>query len=440
MLKYPLGLLLVSLILLSGTTFQAFYGFIGVATANGGESQTSNGSEPFYVGATFCGNTSAEAKVLIDRVKNYTNFFVLQSGPISKNETAMNEICDYSAASGLRFIVLFAWFDPACPWQIPWLDFAKQRWGNNFLGVYYYDEPGGIELDYNWTISFLQYKTLNNQRYQILGPAIDAYLNGSLTRDYDTAAMVYTNAIRDDSGINRLKNESILSFTSEYALYWFTYMGGFDVLLAQFGWNSSITQTIDLVRGAANMQNKTWGVTITWKYNTWPYLDTGEEVYNQMVTAYDAGAKYITIFNYANYSQGITSIMQDEHFAAMEKFWSYIKEHSPKAAKADAVLVLPQNYGWGMRRPNDRIWFWGPDGNSSQIWDVSRKLLSIYGTKLDIVYDDPAYSIEGKYQYVYYWNMPINYLSALPVLEVTAGTGIALLSFVFFVVKRRKRA
>jgi hypothetical protein len=42
---------------------------------------------PFYVGVTYCGNSAAEAKLLIDRVRNYTNLFVIQSGELEKNLT-----------------------------------------------------------------------------------------------------------------------------------------------------------------------------------------------------------------------------------------------------------------------------------------------------------------------------------------------------------------
>ena len=45
-----------------------------------------------YFGVSFNGNTTEQAKLLIDKTKDYTNLFVLQSGPISKNETATNMV------------------------------------------------------------------------------------------------------------------------------------------------------------------------------------------------------------------------------------------------------------------------------------------------------------------------------------------------------------
>jgi hypothetical protein len=49
-----------------------------------------------YIGVAFCGDTVDQAEQLIDRVKNYTNLFILQSGPISMDENATTEICDYA--------------------------------------------------------------------------------------------------------------------------------------------------------------------------------------------------------------------------------------------------------------------------------------------------------------------------------------------------------
>ena len=62
-------------------------------------SQSSNPKKnPVYVGVAFCGNTTDQAKLLIDRVKSYTNLFILDCGinPISDNLTAAREICDYA--------------------------------------------------------------------------------------------------------------------------------------------------------------------------------------------------------------------------------------------------------------------------------------------------------------------------------------------------------
>jgi hypothetical protein len=343
----------------------------------------------FYVGVTFGGNTTAEAKLLIDRVKTYTNLFVLQSGPISKNETATNEICDYAVAAGLHIIVYFGVFD--CPWHLPWLDVVQQRWGDRFLGVYFYDEPAGYMLDKGYEFNSTQYST--NQ-----------------PSNYDEAVENFTGFfIYRSRGMNALKTRVITKFTSDYALYWFDYLAGFDIVLAQFGWNHTTAQDVALIRGAARLQNKTWGAIITWKYTEPPYLDSGEAIYRQMLMAYEAGAKYILIFNYPKYPESNDyGIMTDEHFRALARFWNDVMV-MPKTVhgsiQAEAALVLPRNYGWGMRHLDDRIWgYWGPDEKSPQIWELSRNLLSQYGLCLDIVYGDPAFPITGKYAQIYYWN------------------------------------
>lgn len=365
-----------------------------------------NEKDDFYVGIAFGGNTSAEAKLLINRIKDYTNLFVLQSGPISKNETAINEICDYAIASGLRIIVYFGWFDTGYPWQLPWLDFAKQRWGDRFLGVYYYDEPGGKQIDYNWSYFFDQVKQMNLSTYQTHTTEIDAYLDQNQPfRSYNDAAQVFVNRIAMDQGLIELKARSITAFTSDYALYWFDYLGGYDVVLSQFGWNQTITQEIALIRGAAQVQNKSWGAIITWKYNQPPYLDTGESVYQQMHMAYKSGAKYVIIFNYPQIND--YGIMTDDHFEALERFWNDVTTKNKMvygSVKAESVLVLPENYGWGMRRSDDRIWYWEHDEESIQIWELSRNLLTQYDLTLDIIYQAPQFQVTSKYTHVYYWN------------------------------------
>jgi hypothetical protein len=180
------------------------------------------------------------------------------------------------------------------------------------------------------------------------------------------------------------------------------------VVFAQFGANNSYVQAIEQVRGAARMQNKEWGAIVTWKYMQPPYLDSGDEIYTQMQTAYQAGSKYVILFDYPQMAGNPYGVLQDEHFAALEKFSNYVMATSKMRTlsdegKADSVLVLPSNYGLGLRRADDRIWgYWGPDDKTAQVWDTSQKLLAQYGVRLDIVYDNPAFPVVGKYEHIYF--------------------------------------
>ncbi len=376
--------------------------------------KTENGDpvEPYF-GVSFCGNTTAEAKLLIDRTKDYTNLFVLQSGPISKNETATNIICDYAVDSGLDFIVFFGWFDTNHTWQIPWLDFAKNRWGDRFLGLYLFDEPGGVQTDYNWTQIFHMVKEFDPESYQAMEQYIEAKVNQTVTRDYDEAKKRYLDYIINHLQINELTDRSITAFTSDYALYWFDYLAGYDTVFVELGWNHTTPKHIGLCRGAATAQQKDWGAIIVWKdrdpeNNDKGVYKTGPEMLQDMLVAYETGAKYVIIFNYPTNPPGNPyGILTDEHFVAMQQFWNHMQQHPEDYGKteAQAALVLPKNYAWGMRRLNDRIWgYWGPDEKSQQIWELSQDLLDQYGLGLDIVYDDPDFPIADMYQEIYYWN------------------------------------
>jgi hypothetical protein len=60
-----------------------------------------------------------------------------------------------------------------------------------------------------------------------------------------------------------------------------------------------------------------------------------------------------------------------------------------------------------LRDNNEKIWgIWAPDDKTPLIQENIAKLLGVYGLRLDIVYDDPAYPIAG-YSKIYYWNQTI---------------------------------
>jgi len=110
------------------------------------------------------------------------------------------------------------------------------------------------------------------------------------------------------------------------------------------------------------------------------------------------------IFNYPQIDDNPYGIMRDEHFEAIERLWKDItptQKITQGSTKAENILVLPKNYGWGMRHPDDKIWYWGPDEETPQIWEFTRKLLLQYGLKLDIAYEDIEFPITNQYVLIF---------------------------------------
>ncbi len=124
-----------------------------------------------------------------------------------------------------------------------------------------------------------------------------------------------------------------------------------------------------------------------------------------MKQSYESGATYVVVFNYA--PNGTAGLLQDNQFSAIQRFWNDVVKNPDETnkAKGEDALVLPRDYGWGMRSQGDNIWgIWPADNSSQVVWNSLQSSLAKYGSKLDIVYDDPAYSTAGKYQHVVYWN------------------------------------
>jgi hypothetical protein len=402
-----------------------------------------------FVGITYGGNSVAQGEALIDKVKGYTNLFVLASGLLERDFKSVDELGDYAVSAGMYFLPYFGNYIQSS--FAPWLEEAKQKWGTHLLGVYYGDEPGGKMLD-----DYVEYQDLatgdsiTKTKYGDIvvqktdGIVINYALSGVIQlyepalansgSDIDSEAAFYPNGTidvvkpaangfsfdsyqeleslrpfkdlndtaqrfydRDKNSIDFLKNSTKV-FTSDYALYQFDYSSGYDVVLGQIGWNLSLNQQLSLMRGAANLEHKDWGIVITWKYQGPDlYLDNGTEILNQMRTAYDCGAKYFVLFDYYDSDNSTYGTLKPEHFQALQTFWNDVVKNPnvvQGSIKADSVLVMPQNYGWGTRWQQDHIWgIFNANETTAKIWNLMQTTLQEHGLKIDIVCDDPEFPL-----------------------------------------------
>lgn len=326
-----------------------------------------------------------------DKVLGYANLIVLGSLDVTMNTTKLTRVCDYLYQKGFYFIVYVGYAEVGhLPPRGPdegFFTMATYRWGNKFLGVYLFDEAGGKQID---------------KDHQTV-PEADSYTEAA--QNYTISIECYLDYYKE-----YYSSPNLRLFTSDYALYWYDYLSGYDVVFGEFVGNQSRQLAVALCRGAAYPLNKDWGIIITWKYNHAPFLEEAEQLYDDMVLAYENQAKYIVVFNSPENNTHPTpyGTLTPEHFDALERFWNYIKT-SPRNRDymADVAYVLPSDYGYGFRGPDDKIWgLWEADALSPQIWNDATNLLAAHGGKLDIVYES---RIDGEpldlpYGKLVFWN------------------------------------
>jgi hypothetical protein len=369
-----LGVVLVSLLFLQV--------FLGLGLSYNAQAM---GVPDVYVGLDMAyGDSVAEAKRLIDEVSPYTNLFVIGCKGITYNTARLNETCQYIVDKGLNFIV---YRDTSLGRNATWAELAKKTWGDRFLGYYAFDELGGWQIDmHEWRM------------------VVDAPANYSdAANSFVSMAEYYLDRFA------RFRNSTQFNlYTSDYALYWFDYEAGYDTVFAEFGWNYSRQLNIALCRGAANMRGKDWGAIITWTYTQPPYLESGKELYADLVLAYQNGAKYILLFDS---NEGWTqSVLKQEHLDALKRFWGYVKENPRQNTQVNdrVAYVLPKDYGYGFRGPDDKIWgFWEADSLAGKVCGDLSNLFTQYGERLDIIYDVGL--LPGNtygYSKLFYWNDP----------------------------------
>ncbi len=355
----------------------------------------------FYVGVEYAyGNQFSEVKALVDKVKDYTNLFVIGSPYLTFNRSALDESCNYLYNSGLNFIVLITSFPmyndsngyPANDTVFDWIGNATVKYGSQFLGIYRYDEPGGNQLD--------------NGKYKLIDNPVGGYTE--VAESYVGNLSTIINYYFGNSETPRI-------FTSDYGLYWFDYKSNYTTVFAEFVGNETRhtnqdrQQIIALDRGAAESFNKNWGVIVTWAYNQAPYLENGTQLFSDLTLAYSAGATYAVIFNSPNMT--VYGTLTEDHFNALQRFWNTIHNNPVSIAqnKATVAYVLPKNYGYGFRDPNDTIWGLFPADNLTQkiSMDIHTLLIKYYNN-LNIIYDEPEIGQTlSNYQKVYYWNETI---------------------------------
>jgi hypothetical protein len=355
---------------------------------------TNKDDQQVYVGIDVAYDDEEMVYKVADAVKGYVNLIILGSLNVTTDTAKLTRVCDYLYQQGFSFIIYIGF--NATSTQLPYLPpkgpsaqffiDGKHRWGDKLLGAYVFDEAGG--------------KT------------IDGVPKPPYPKNYTDAAqqfVAHTNYFLANYSAY-YGSPHLQLFTSDYALYWYDHVLGYNVVFGEFVGNQSRQLAVALTRGAAKTMGKDWGTMITWKYTEAPFAEEPLQLLHDMVLAYRNGAKYIIVFDSPANNTATTpyGILNQWHLLAIKLFWTYTQlSPTPQEYPADIAYVLPKDYGYGFRGPNDKIWGAFPaDALSPVIWNASNSLIQKYGIHFDIVYETKIDNvpITLPYEKLIYWN------------------------------------
>jgi hypothetical protein len=358
-----------------------------------------------YVGVDVGFGDETDVYKVADAVQGFANLIIIGSQTVTRDTAKLTSTCNYLYDRGFSFIIYVSYGPvvPAGP-SVEFFSSTVKQWGDKFLGVYIFDEPGGKQLDY--------------------APGTQHYIDKPVKEaaNFADAAYNYTqtiyDAIENITGPTFYNAPGLHLYTSDYALFWFDYLSGYNTVFTEFVGNQSRQVNVALCRGAAHVQNMKWGAMITWKYDQAPFLENPTELYQDMVTAYQNGADYIVVFDSPDNQSAITDLGiltsgQSSHLDAMQRFWNYAVDNPrSETDPATVAYVVPADYGFGFRGPDDTVWgLFAADALSSQIWNdiglnSTSSLIAQYGKGLDIVCLTLTDGLQARliYDKLIFWN------------------------------------
>jgi hypothetical protein len=356
--------------------------------------------QELFVGVDLGYGDENEVYHVADATHGFANLIIIGSTKVTSNTSKLITVCEYLYQRGFYFIVYVGFAGTVLPPRGPnatFFDYAGRHWGNRFLGAYLFDEVGGKQMDYE----------IDNPDKSVA--------RADNTSDAAIHFMINLNTFLFlEKQVFYSPPSDLKLFTSDYALYWYDFLSGYDTVFCEFVGepigNENRQVAIALDRGAAKTLGKNWGTIITYGHADGG-LENGTQLYSDMRLAWQSGARYIVVFDGNSTPSGQSGVLKQEHLDAMKKFWDEAKGGNRyNEFQADVAYVLPTDYGYGFRGPEDKIWgLWNADSlttNATKIWEDTEHLLTKYEGKIDIIYEEKTRNapVDLPYRTLIYWN------------------------------------